>query len=442
MTSIWCAWGEKTGICENRQEDETGATADVPFFVQMCNGVPITESPKCEEVTERPQMQNLRTTSSDARNLYYIIMRVLASENVTKSILLIRLVNSLIATLIIFLILKIARGRLLTAAISGITFVFVPLAFSQLTVATPKSWAVLGAMFSWVFLYAALYQRVNPISTRIAWFAYGICMFLVFATRIDATFFALFSALVILAKTQLDSDWLKLRKFLISAIPILGITLLVLRKMGRFGAYIAFPVPRTELPLFNYIFAETVQIFETSASVFGFGTGQAGGSPGIIGIISFGLFAFVLGTSLHNSTRLQFRAALITALFLAFTIYRGNNAIGPQLPGTYILAIPLMLVGFAVLFAESKPDFMFTRNGRWTVLSLLGIANMYVIYGGMEYYVRKGINTGAFLKLSLNGGWWWNTPVSPNFVFLLGAAAFPSFLWFAWQVVDIEEQVL
>ena len=101
-----------------------------------------------------------------------------------------------------------------------------------------------------------------------------------------------------------------------------------------------------------------------------------------------------------------------------------------------------MLVGFAVLFAESKPDFMFTRNGRWTVLSLLGIANMYVIYGGMEYYVRKGINTGAFLKLSLNGGWWWNTPVSPNFVFLLGAAAFPSFLWFAWQVVDIEEQVL
>lgn len=439
MTSVWCAWGEKPGMCENRIETDTGATVDVPFFVQICEGRPITEWRHCEEESTHPKMQNLRTTSSSARNLYYIIMRTFASENVTRSILLIRLVNSLMATLIIFLILKVARGRLLTAAISGITFVFVPLAFSQLTVATPKSWAVLGAMFSWVFLYGALNQRGVANRNRLAWFAYALCMFLVFATRIDASYFAIFSSIIVLLKTQFDLGWLEFRKFLAWLIPSFALILFALKQIGRFGSYIEFPIPKTELPLVNYVFSEIVQIFETSMSVFGFGTGQSGGSPGIIGIISFGLFAMYLGISLQHSTRLQKRIVLTTALFLAFTIYRGNNSIGMQLPGTYILAIPLMLVGFAVLFADAKPELMFTMSGRRTVISFLALANGYQLFGSMEYYVRKGVDTGAFLKLSLNGGWWWNTPVSPNIVFISGAAAFPAFLWFAWRIVDVEE---
>jgi hypothetical protein len=441
MTSVWCAWGEKPGMCENRIETDTGATVDVPFFVQICEGRPITEWRHCEEESTHPKIQNLRTTSSSARNLYYIIMRALASENVTRSILLIRLVNSLMATLIVFLLLKVARGRLLTAAISGITFVFVPLAFSQLTVATPKSWAVLGAMFSWVFLYGALYQRQVGNQNRLAWFAYVMCMFLVFSTRIDASYFAIFSSIVILLKPQFELSGPEFRKFFVWSIPSIALSLFALKQIGRFGSYIEFPIPKTELPLLNYVFSEIVQIFETSMSVFGFGTGQSGGSPGIIGIISFGLFAMFFGNSLQHSTRLQKRIVLTTALFLAFTIYRGNNSIGMQLPGTYILAIPLMLVGFAVLFADAKPDLMFSKTARTMVVLLLAIANAYELFGGMEYYVRKGVNTGAFLRLSLNGGWWWNTPISPNLVFIVGAAAFPAFLWFAWRVVDVEELV-
>ena len=439
MTSIWCAWGEKPGICENRIETDTGATVDVPFFVQMCEGRPITEWRRCEEVSEHTKMQNLRTTSSSGRNLYYIAMRALASENVTQSILLIRLINSSMATLIFFLILKVARGRLLTAAISGITFVFVPLAFSQLVVATPKSWAVLGAMFSWVFLYSALYQRAGQSNNRLAWFAYGLSMFLVLSTRADATYFAIFSSIVVFLKSKFEMKWIELRKFIAFSIPGIALILFVLKQMGRFGSYIEFPAPKTELPLINYMFSEIVQIFETSISVFGFGTGQSGGSPGIIGIISYGLFAVAIGTTLQHSTRLQRRAVLITALFLAFTIYRGNNSIGLQLPGTYVLAIPLMLIGFAVLFANAKPDLMSTKTRRRSVISLLALANGYQLFGSMEYYVRKGVDTGAFLKLSLNGGWWWNTPVSPNIVFIIGAAAFPAFLWFAWRIVDVEE---
>ena len=439
MTSIWCAWGEKPGICENRTETATGTTVSVPFFVQMCEGRPITAWRKCAEETSHPKMQSLRTTSDEARNLYYVIMRSAASENVTRSILLIRLINCLMATLVVFLLMKIARGRLLTAAISGITFVFVPLAFSQLIHVTPKSWAVLGAMFSWVFLYSALYQRTSKARIRQAWFAYALCMFLVFSTRIDATYFAVFSSAIVILKPKFEMSWFELRKFLTWSVPSIAAILIALKQIGRFGSYIEFPLPKTELPILNYMLTEIVQIVETSIDVFGFGTNQSGGSPGLIGIISFGLFAVAIGTSLQHSTRLQKRVVLTTALFLAFTIYRGNNLIGLQLPGTYILAIPLMLIGFAVLFAETKLEFMFTKNGRRAVIWLLSIAKGYMLFLGMEGTVRNGVDTGAYLKLSLNGGWWWNTPVSPNVVFIIGAAAFPAFLWFAWRIVDVEE---
>jgi hypothetical protein len=100
-----------------------------------------------------------------------------------------------------------------------------------------------------------------------------------------------------------------------------------------------------------------------------------------------------------------------------------------------------MLIGFVVLFANAKPAIMFSGTGRNTIISLLAIANSYALFGGIEYYVRKGVNTGLFLKLSLNDGWWWNTPISPNVVFLVGATAFPAFLWSAWRVVDVEELV-
>jgi hypothetical protein len=204
---------------------------------------------------------------------------------------------------------------LLTAAISGITFVFVPLAFSQLTVATPKSWAVLGAMFSWVFLYSALYQRQVGNQNRLAWFAYALCMFLVFSTKIDASYFAIFSSIIVLLKQKIDRGWPQLRKFFAWSIPVSVITLLAIKQMGRFGSYIAIPKPKSELPIINFIFFEIIQIFGTSMSVFGFGTGQSGGSPGIIGIISFGLFAMFVGNSLQHSTLLQKRAVLTTALF-------------------------------------------------------------------------------------------------------------------------------
>jgi len=53
----------------------------------------------------------------------------------------------------------------------------------------------------------------------------------------------------------------------------------------------------------------------------------------------------------------------------------------------------------------------------------------------MEFCVRQGKNIGTFTNLSLNGGWWWDFGLGPNYVFALGAISYPVFLTFAWKTI-------
>jgi hypothetical protein len=104
LSSIWCGWGESEGMCENRGDFGKGYVATVPYMFQMCNGRPSEDVTTCQYVTTElkpDNLQTLRTSGPQTRNLYYSLMRIFASEN-------------------------------------------------------PKSWAFLGVMSSWAFLHSAL----------------------------------------------------------------------------------------------------------------------------------------------------------------------------------------------------------------------------------------------------------------------------------------------
>ena len=54
ISSIWCAWGEKPGMCEG----DTGSVTIVPYMFQMCNGRPIDSFPECDVVKSSAEMQD------------------------------------------------------------------------------------------------------------------------------------------------------------------------------------------------------------------------------------------------------------------------------------------------------------------------------------------------------------------------------------------------
>jgi hypothetical protein len=412
MASIWCAWGEKPGICQGK---EIGS-AEVPYFVQICEGVPLPSRPTCEADTDPPSMQRLRMTNSEGNNLYYVLMRAFASHNVTSSIITIRLFSSLLATILLLGTLILARSRLLIGAICMFTFVNLTNVFYHFTMATPKSWALMGAMFSWIFLEVALNATKNRSTRFAAWALYGLSIFLVVATRIDATLFALFSNFVVVASKfnfdVLRKSWKKASLVIGCGIVIAMMALRVPRIQGYLNGF----TPQTNKSVVEYVLFILSQATETLASCFSYSFGQSGSSPVMSGIIGLSLFALVMGVSLQNSNRLQLtNLLLITGLFVA-AIFRGNTLMGPRVPGTYVLSIAAMLIGFTVTRANQGPQFMFIRTGRIAVITLLFLSQFSTGHG--------------------SGKMFWGISINPIFTHWLSMISFLAFLLLAWKSID------
>ncbi len=82
------------------------------------------------------------------------------------------------------------------------------------------------------------------------------------------------------------------------------------------------------------------------------------------------------------------------------------------------------------------------------MISLLAFTHALTLFSWMELYTHGQSSIsffskqilGSYDRLSLNGGWWWDTPIGPNVVFLLGIASFPLFLVYAWKIVGLDHQ--
>lgn len=88
-------------------------------------------------------------------------MRVFASENTTRSILVIRLFNSVLASVVFFFLLYVTRSRVRQAVVGSWTFTILPVLISTLPQLNPRSWAFLGVMSSWAFLHSGLSAENN-----------------------------------------------------------------------------------------------------------------------------------------------------------------------------------------------------------------------------------------------------------------------------------------
>ena len=149
---------------------------------------------------------------------------------------------------------------------------------------------------------------------------------------------------------------------------------------------------------------------------------------------------------MQNSNKQQLAIVLIILSFLTVVMYKGSLLVGwlIPLPGTYVLGLITFLLGMLIIASQSEQQFMSHRGNRRTTISLLSLTHALFLFTWMESYTKGSQipgffsrqTLGAFYKLSLSGGWWWNSWISANFVYLLGVCCLPIFLVFAWRVVE------
>ncbi len=389
-------------------------------------------------------MQEIRIIGPPQRSIYYSVMRIFADTNPHQSILFMRLVNSFIASLILFGLLKFTTGRTRIAAIFSLTLTLVPVAVRSMSSINPHGWADISVMTSWAFLHGFLSAPKSDNRKKILFVFYIFSASLAATTRVDATTYTVFTSSVVLLHHFVSRRRIS-RNDIIALIGISAVGIAVIGFSQHVRNYLTFPMP-TGYAFGQYLLFQITHIPESLVVIFGYNVGQDGSGPGIVGIIGLSLFVLGLSQALQTVTKYQLPFVFLILAFLTVVMFKGSVIVASlvPLPGTYALGLITFLLGMSIITSRSEQQFLSRKGNRIAAISLLSITHALTLYSWMELYTQGNQASGFFnaqtldpsSSLSLSGGWWWNNWSSPNWVFLIGVTSFPVFLHYAWRIVN------
>lgn len=422
LGNIWCSHGERLGICDDIRVENGQLLGTIPS--ELATGTNSTE-----------QVTSL-LAGSTTKSPYYSIMGYFVSKNVAQSVLLMRLFSSTLTGLLFFSIVYFSSRRIRVAIVTSWTFTISPILIGTLWQTNPRSWGYLSVMSGWAFLYMALNGQCGKRRNYAHWTLFSISCLLAFTSRRDASMFLVFTCAIILLIHLVKNQKISIKQLGL----FFGVFAFIFAVMRNFSASIS---SYTRLDI-NSIFENTRTVFvlvhlpENIADAFGLGLRYHDLGPNTIGIIGLTLFTFSLSSWLKNRTQTSIFAVAITTFFLFLVMFQISFNWPETTPatGVYTAALLTVILGFAVLYAQNIDEVPQTKTSLAVVIALLGLAHALTLYSKFEWSVRNSEINDTYTKLSLNGGWWWNVPIGPNYVYILGAFAFPIWIYFSWIAVD------
>lgn len=424
LGNIWCSHGERSGICEDIRNENGQLSGEIPS--ELATGTSSTE-----KVTAY-------LAGSTTKSPYYSIMGYLVSQNVTQSFLLMRMVSSTLVGLLFFSLMYFSSKRTRAAIITSWTFTISPILIGTLWQTNPRSWGYLSVMSGWAFLYMALNGQHGTRRNYAQWALFSISCLLAFTSRRDASMFLVFTCVVVLLVHLIKSHKISVKQLLLflgafaSVFALIRYSSASVRSYTRLDISAIFENSRTVFVL--------VHLPENIADTFGLGLRYHDLGPNTIGIIGLSLFAYSFSSWLKNGNRISYFAVAITTFFLFLVMFQISFNWPETTPatGVYSAALLTVILGFAVLYAQNVDGVAHTKASLSLVIALLSIAHALTLYSKFEWSVRNSEVNDTYTKLSLDGDWWWNVPVSPNYVYTLGVLAFPTWLFFSWNTVGAQ----
>lgn len=437
LASIWCAQGEKEGLCADI--DRVNNTAEVPFMFQMCNSRNIDYWPYCEIDEVQPETQRLRMAPINSLSFYYKIVHVFVDQHIQQSVLKIRLFNSFISSIVLFALLSLTNERIRFAAVAGFTFSIIPFGLQHFSGVTTRGWSVLAVMTSWAFLASYLVTPKTHSRLRMLQLsAYTFTFLLALFSRIDALVMVMITGLFIIISHLVSTT--KINKsqmiFGLSATALLaGFS----QFLPRIRNQANFVIP-DDFGTAQYIVFQLVHIPEYIADWWNYSIGQNGSGPGVIGLIGVLFFGFNLAFALQKSNLHQ-RVLFTSFTLIVFVLFaKSGSVIGVMVPPTafYTLGLAVPWLGLAIASSRNKLQFMSSVGNRRTAIWLLSFSHAVFFYNLLEFFTKQGVSTRYFEKISLNNVWWWDIWIGPNTVWVAGAVLFPVFLSAMWRSIPLE----
>lgn len=444
MASIWCAAGTAEGVCETAADPEARL---VPREIveSTCYAGRDDQAATC------PTQPGLVSTTKGNWNggsyppLYYSVMHVFVSDNLSASVVAIRVVNAALYVGLLTALFFLLPGARRPALTWGAVITLVPLGMFLIPSINPSSWAVLSASGVWLAAWGFFEQRGGR---RIALGVLTVLLVVIGAgARSDAAAFSVF-ALLLAALLAFRRD----RRYLLGLIlpaALIVVAVAFFLSGGQsavVGAETVVQNSTYSLPLLAFLDIKALP--QLLAGVFGvWGLGWLDTSmPGIVWVTALGLFSAVAFWGLRRGGTLKWIAVAASALSVVgmplYLLLHDGVEVGSGVQPRYVYPLIVIFAGVVVI-GFSRASLGLGRVQLVVVGAGLAIANAVALHVNIRRYVTGVDVVGPNLDHGIE--WWWNAPVSPMGVWASGALAFVLFAavlaWAAWRATPAQDSV-
>ncbi|HQZ84377.1 MAG TPA: DUF2142 domain-containing protein [Actinomycetota bacterium] len=424
LVSAWCAFGAREGLCA---PGATESTRVVPAEVLHSACYAFTP-----EVPGNCPYEPGQTVDTDRGNFagyypmgFYWAMGLFASPSLETSVLLMRIVNSLVyvagfAALLLFT----PPARRSNYALASLV-TLVPLGVFVVASVNPSSWAVTAATLMW----ASVVELVRAESRRSQFGLAAVAVFalvLALSCRADAAVYAAM-ALGLAWLVTAKRDVATLIRGAVATV-VMCACLVWSRSFGSAeGALTVGAAPTQEEPVDGW-FERIQNVINIYAGMFGtWGLGWLDtATRAITYVLAGSVFAMAVFWGLR---RCNWRKALslvslvvigaaLPIVFATARHYYVQQGIQPR----YFL--PIMILIAMIAISEQNDDGIELGWSQAVLLAVsLALANASALHVNLRRYVT-GIADARF-NLNLDVQWWWRDwPVPPMLIWGLGAVAF------------------
>jgi len=425
QTSIWCAAGPQAGECA------PGAIAGqyrVPPLVanSSCFAFKADVSGSCQGgVASTPTTTDRGNFTALYPPFYYGFMHTFVTSDVNVSIVIMRVVNSVIFVALASVLCWLLPHRRRPTLVWTLAITMIPLGLFVVASVNPSSWAITSAAL--VLLATVGYFETTGLR-RIGVAAVAtIATFLGAGARADGAVFAVIAvgAAVLLTMRRTRRYWLS-AIFAVALVVLAGALFLTGHQSGSAlsGGLASGGSGTANWQLWFPILSNLPLLWAGGlGAVFGLGWVDTQ-MPGMVWVVTIGVFSAVTFAAvrfLGIRKALVLAAAGLALLVIPFYLQVSTGTlVGNQVQPRYVL--PLVIIFAAIALWEPDGRRLEFSAAQWWILgAALAVAQAFALHTNLRRYV-----TGSdVMNFNLSSGveWWWNIPITPMWLWVLASAA-------------------
>ncbi len=366
---------------------------------------------------------------------YYAVMNVLAGPDIVASAIGMRLFNVLL-----FVGLTSALWALLPAARRG-TLVWmwalttVPLGMFVLASNNPSAWAVMGVGSAWIALLG--YFESTGWRRVVLGLIFALAAMMAAGARADG---ALYSVAAIAAVVVLTVRWK--RSYLLQALlpAVVAAACVALFRFSRPIEAVTAGVTggggsseSVETNLSREIAGNLLEVPRLWTGVFGKQWGLGWLDTSMPALVWAGALVCFLGVGFLAVRHLSIRQVLVLSggvlvlwLLPTAVLVGAGDGVGENMQPRYLLPLVVLFAGVLLLRQGGTAALSLSRLHRMAVVALLSFSFAIALHLNMQRYIFGFDNLGWNLNAGIE--WWWNIPISPMVVWLIGSASFAGLL--------------